>query len=128
LVIVAILAGHGHIDAMHAKEAAVDALIGLRKTILKLGRRPESGLRGNHGYQQTETLAGIHRTGRKRRGDPKLLQGTQRSFAIRSGEDLDGLSLGEPKALENASYGGRGSFLPGPFLTQEGSSGGVWRN
>jgi len=110
LVIVAILAGHGHIDAMHAKEAAVDALIGLRKTILKLDDA------------QKAVCVAIMDISRRKRSRVFIEPGAsaeeirnyfkERNAALPSGLEkiLDGLSLGEPKALENASYGGRGPF------------------
>ncbi len=110
LVTVAILAGHGHIDALHAKEAAVDALIGLRKTVLKLDDA-----------QKAVCLAIMDISSRKRSRifiEPGASAEEIRTFfaewhaALPPGLDkiLDGLSYGQPKVLESATYGGRGPF------------------
>jgi len=110
LVIVALLAGHGHIDGMQAKEAAVDALIGLRKTILKLDDA-----------QKLVCVAIMDISGRKRSrifiepgasADDIRNYFKERKAAVPRDLEkiLDGLSLGEPKVLESATYGGRGPF------------------
>jgi hypothetical protein len=110
LVIVAILAGHGHIDGMHAKEAVVDALIGLRKTILNLDDA-----------QKVVCVAIMDISSRKRSrvfiepgASAEEIRNyfKERNAALPPGLEkiLDGLSLGEPKVLESATYGGRGPF------------------
>jgi len=110
LVIVAILAGHGHIDGMHAKEAVVDALIGLRKTILKLDDA------------QKAVCVAIMDISSRKRSRVFIEPGAsaeeirnyfkERNAALPPGLEkiLDGLSLGVPKVLESATYGGRGPF------------------
>jgi hypothetical protein len=110
LVIGAILAGHGHIDPLHAKEAAVDALIGLRKTILKLDDA-----------QKVVCVAIMDISSRKRSrifiepgasADEIRNYFTARNAVLPPGLEkiLDGLSQGETKVLESATYGGRGPF------------------
>jgi len=110
LVVGAILAGHGHIDAMHAKEAAVDALIGLRKTILKLDDA-----------QKVVCVAIMDISSQKRSRifiEPGASAEEIRNYfaarrpALPSGLEqiLSGLSHGEPKVLESATYGARGPF------------------
>jgi hypothetical protein len=110
LVIVAIMAGHGHIDGMHAKEAALDALIGLRKTILKLDDA-----------QKAVCVAIMDISSRKRSkifiepgasADEIRKYFQKRNAALPPGLEkiLTELSLGEPKVLESATYGGRGPF------------------
>jgi hypothetical protein len=110
LVIVAILAGHGHFDGAQAKEAVVDALFGLRKTILKLDDA-----------QKAVCVAIMDISSRKRyrifiepgaSAEEIRNYFKERNAALPPGLEkiLDGLSLGVPKVLESATYGGRGPF------------------
>lgn len=110
LLMVAILAGHGHIDAMHAKEAAVDTLVGLRKTVLKLDDA-----------QKAVCVAIMDISSRKRSrifiepgASAEEIRNyfKERNVALPPALEkiMDGLSLGETKVLESAMYGGRGPF------------------
>ncbi len=110
LAIAAILAGHGHIDATHAKEAVVDCLIGMRKTVLRLDDA-----------QKMVCVAIMDVGGRKRSRifiEPGASADEIRSYFAKRDEIvppgleqiLADLSHGDPAVLAAASYGERGPF------------------
>jgi len=108
LAIAAILAGHG--DPTHAKEAVVDCLIGMRKTILKLSDA------------QKVVCVAIMNISNRKRSKIFIEPGASAAEIIAYFKDckktlppgldkiLDELSHGEPRVLEAASYGDRGPF------------------
>jgi hypothetical protein len=110
LAIAAVLAGHGQIDAAHAKEAVVDCLIGMRKTVLKLDDA-----------QKVVCIAVMDISSRKRTRifiEPGASAHEIREYFERRNQmtprgldqTLVELSHGDPPVLAAASYGDRGPF------------------
>jgi hypothetical protein len=110
LAIVAILAGHGQIDAAHAKEAVVDCLIGMRKTVLKLDDT------------QKLVCVAVMDVGSRKRTKIFIEPGAsaheiedyfrKRNQIVPKGleQTLLSLSQGDPAVLAAARYGDRGPF------------------
>lgn len=110
LALSAILAGHGSIDPTHAKQAVVDCLMGIRKTVLKLDDA-----------EKLVCVAIMDISSKKRSRifiEPGASAADIRAYFEQHRETsppeldkmLGELSRGEPKVLEAATYGDRGPF------------------